>query len=59
VPIAIFTNFVLSASEWMLEGASNKEWKAAGSASESFTKQATDAADTLPRKFLLDTIVTS
>jgi hypothetical protein len=33
--------------------------KEAGSASESFTKQAKDAADTPPRKFLLDTIVTS
>jgi hypothetical protein len=59
VPIAIFTNFVLSACELVLEGVSSKEPKAAGSASESFTKQATDAADTLPRKFLLDTIATS
>jgi hypothetical protein len=50
---------VLSASDVVLEGASNKEWKGAGSASESFTKQATDAADALPRNFLLDTIVTS
>jgi hypothetical protein len=57
--MAIFTSFVLSASFVGLEDVFNKEWKAAGSASESFTKQAIDAADTLPRKFLLDTIVTS
>jgi hypothetical protein len=56
VPIAIFTNFVLSASDVMLEGVCKRE---AGSASESFTRQAKDAADTLPRKSLLDTIVTS
>src|SRR4051812_20414390 len=59
VPIAIFTYFVLSACEWVLEGASNKEWTAAGNAAVSFTKQAKDAADTPPRKSLLDTIVTS
>jgi hypothetical protein len=58
VPIAIFTNFVLS-FDLVLEGASSKEWKVAGSASDSFTKQVTVAADTLPRKFLLDTIETS
>jgi hypothetical protein len=40
----------------MLEGMSKRE---AGNASESFTKQDKDAADTLPRKPLLDTIVTS
>jgi hypothetical protein len=59
VPIAIFTYLVLSACELVLEGASNKGWKTAGSATVSFTKQAKDAADTPPRKSLLDTIVTS
>jgi hypothetical protein len=53
--MAIFTNFVLSASVPLPEDALSSEWKVAESAS--FTKHAMDAADTPPRKFLLDTIV--